>query len=332
LTFYKVVAKVMERVSPSHRDVHNYYQPADIVFEDAKSFISANTDSRWLLYTHLMEPHDPYFEHPNINGSGSEEYNGIAYGRAEHERPDVKDTEYLKDVYKQEIEFMDLEIGRMIDWLKQNDQYDNTAIVVISDHGEEFNEHGGFWHGTTLYDEVLHVPLIIKTPTNGPKGKRIPWQVRSIDVAPTITSLLGLEADSSWEGENLVVSTVAPPSEDQCAPHPLDRLAISENDFEGNILSSIRMNNFKYILANKDNPRGLPLEEMFRLLNDPIEKDNLALQEGEHCQQKHDARKLHLKAILGEVLKEAQQSAVRSDGVELDEATIERMRALGYME
>ncbi len=332
LTFYKVVAKVMERISPTHRTVHNYYQPADVVFEDGKSFISANADSRWILYTHLMEPHDPYFEHPNVNGSGNEEYNGVAYGRAEHEHPDVNDTEYLKDVYKQEIEFMDLEIGRMITWLKENGHYEDTAIIVISDHGEEFNEHGGFWHGTTLYDEVLHVPLIIKTPSNGPKGKRVPWQVRTIDIAPTITSMLGLEADSSWEGENLLISSDISAPEDQCAPHPLERLAISENDFEGNILSSIRMNNYKYILANKDNPRGLALEEMFNLLSDSAEKDNLAIQEGEHCQQKHADRKQRLKAILGEVLKEAQQSAVRSDGVELDEATIERMRALGYME
>ena len=104
LTFYKVVAKVLERLAPSHRTVHNYYQPADVVLSDAKAFISNNAESRWVLYAHLMEPHDPYFEHPIIDGSGSDDYNGVAYGRAEHEHPDPADTEYLKRVYKQEIE------------------------------------------------------------------------------------------------------------------------------------------------------------------------------------------------------------------------------------
>jgi arylsulfatase A-like enzyme len=333
LTFYKVVAKVMERLSPSHRVVHNYYQPAKVVLQDAKSFISANSQSRWMLYAHLMEPHDPYFEHPIIDGSGKEDYNGVAYGRAEHEQPDPSDTEYLKKVYKQEIEFLDLEIGRFVTWLKDNGHYDNSAIVVISDHGEEFNEHGGFWHGTTLYNEVLQVPLLIKTPKNHPKkAERIPWQVRSIDVAPTITSLLGLKADPSWEGEDLFSYSSLPVAKNDCESHPMERIAVAENDFEGNILSSIQMNNFKYILANKDNPRGLNEEELYNLIADSIEKNNLSNSDAEYCSQNNKERKERLKLILGELLKESQSTAVRSDGAELDEATIERMRALGYME
>ena len=90
---FAVVAKVKERLSPEHREVHNYYQPADVVFEDVKSFVEANDQSRWMMYAHIMEPHDPYFEHPSLTGSGPE-YNGVAYGRAEHEHPDPNDTEY----------------------------------------------------------------------------------------------------------------------------------------------------------------------------------------------------------------------------------------------
>ena len=65
LTFYKVVIKVMERLFPNaHREVSHYYQPASQVFSDAKDFISANKERPWMVYAHLMEPHDPYFEHP----------------------------------------------------------------------------------------------------------------------------------------------------------------------------------------------------------------------------------------------------------------------------
>lgn len=337
LTLYKVVAKVMERLSPTHRVVHNYYQPADVVLGDAKTFIENNKNSRWMIYAHLMEPHDPYFEHPIISGSGTEEYNGVAYGRAEHEHPDPKDTAYLLKVYKEEIEFLDLELGRFIDWLKANGQYDNSAIIVISDHGEEFGEHGGFWHGTTLYDEVLHVPLIIKTPKNYPKNVRVPWQVRSIDISPTIAQLMGLEADESWEGENLLQEQELKLAQaewkfDTCKTHELDRVAISENDFEGNILSSIRMENFKYILANQDNPRGLAPEELFALLDDAEEKNNLAEKDLETCGKNTKKQAEQLKTILRELLKEAQETAAQSTDGGLDEATIERMRKLGYME
>ena len=337
LTFYKVVAKVMERLSPSHRIVHNYYQPADVVLGDTKSFIENNKDSRWMIYAHLMEPHDPYFEHPIIDGSGTEEYNGVAYGRAEHEHPDPNDTEYLLKVYKDEIEFLDLEIGRFISWLKEQGQYENSAIIVISDHGEEFNEHGAFWHGTTLYDEVLHVPLIIKTPTSYPKDVRVPWQVRAIDLAPTITQLMGFDPDESWEGEDLLSKQELKIAQADwnfgtCKSHELDRVAISENDFEGNILSSIRMENFKYILANEDNPRGLAPEELFALLDDAGEMNNLAKENVEICGKNTEKQTKQLKNILREILKEAQSTAAQSTDGGLDEATIERMRKLGYME
>ena len=337
LTFYKVVAKVMERLSPTHRVVHNYYQPADVVLGDARAFINSNKDSRWMIYAHLMEPHDPYFEHPIVDGTGSEDYNGVAYGRAEHEHPDPADTEYLLKVYKDEIEFLDLELGRFITWLKEKGQYENTAIIVISDHGEEFNEHGGFWHGTTLYDEVLHVPLIIKTPKELPKNVRVPWQVRSIDIAPTITQLLGLDPAESWEGENLLDQQELRIAQtewkfDACKAHELDRVAISENDFEGNILSSIRMDNFKYILANEENPRGLAPEELFALLDDAGEKNNLADMDSEVCGKNTAKQSEQLKMILREILKEAQSTAAQSTDGGLDEATIERMRKLGYME
>ena len=337
LTFYKVVAKVMERLSPEHRTVSNYYQPADVVLGDAKSFISANKASRWMIYAHLMEPHDPYFEHPVIDGSGSEDYNGVAYGRAEHENPAPDEATYLRKVYKDEIEFLDIEVGRFISWLKENGQYENSAIVVISDHGEEFGEHGGFWHGTTLYDEVLHVPLIIKTPKASPKGVRVPWQVRSIDLAPTLTSLLGLDGDESWEGEDLLSApelriAQADWTFDACRAHELDRIAISENDFEGNILSSIRMDNFKYILANAENPRGLAPEELYALLDDSTEKMNLSGQAVDLCGKKSKAQAEQLKIVLREFLKEAQSTAAQSTDGGLDEATIERMRLLGYME
>jgi arylsulfatase A-like enzyme len=209
------------------------------------------------------------------------------------------------------------------------------VIFVIADHGEEFNEHGGFWHGTTLYDEVLHVPLLIKTAKDQPKNIRVPWQVRSIDLAPTITDIFGVEADASWEGETLL-SNVEQVEKfgnlEPCQVHPLERIAVSENDFEGNILSSIRMHNWKYILANEANPRGLGVEELYNLLADAQEKNNQVTVSSSNCYTDLPKQVQTWKMALGEMISIAQSSAAKSTAGELDEATIERMRALGYME
>ena len=92
------------------------------------------------------------------------------------------------------------------------------------------------------------------------------------------------------------------------------------------------MANFKYILANKDNPRGLKEQELYNLVVDKLEKTDLSETDAEYCTVNNKERRDRLQKILGELLKEAQSTAVRGDGAELDEATIERMKALGYME
>ena len=70
---------------------------------------------------------------------------------------------------------MDRALGPFIEWLKESGRYDRTTIVLTSDHGEEFYEHGGWWHGTALYGESTHVPLIIKLPEQELASKRVPW-------------------------------------------------------------------------------------------------------------------------------------------------------------
>jgi arylsulfatase A-like enzyme len=207
LTLYKVVHKLAERLGPKvgiGKEVGTFYQPAEVVLEDAKGFIEANKDSRFYLGVHLMEPHDPYFEHPYLMGQGDAEFNGKGYARAEHESPKADEAEYLAKVYDSEVRHLDKKLAPFFDWLKKAGLYDNTLIVLTADHGEEFGEHGGFWHGTTLYDEQIHIPLIVKLPKGDLAGTRVKWQSRAIDVAPTITATLGVKAGEGWMGEDLL--------------------------------------------------------------------------------------------------------------------------------
>ena len=202
LSMYQLVRKLREKVV-TYKKVEEFYQPAPTVLNTLQEYIEAQKGQKWFAFTHLMEPHDPYFERP---------YNGVGFGRAENEVPDhnqmVGDEpliDYLKRIYSQEITEMDKDFGAFIRWMKAEGIYDNTMIIVTSDHGEEFFEHGGWWHGTTLYEEQIRVPLIVKLPGQKWSGKRVPWQVRVIDVGPTIANEAGVSRTKQENGEFFTV-------------------------------------------------------------------------------------------------------------------------------
>src|SRR5207249_5016948 len=89
------------------------------------------------------------------------------------------------------IRFWDAELERLLDGLAALGVRDSTIVVVTADHGEEFQEHGKLTHGPDLYDELLHVPLVVVGP--GVSPGRVPEQVQGIDVFPTVPALLGLQ-------------------------------------------------------------------------------------------------------------------------------------------
>ena len=206
LTLYKVVHKLNERLFAGAKRVSDYYQPADKVFADTLAFIDANAESRWFAIAHVMEPHDPFFEHPDLDDEvdGSGMYNGVGFARAEVPEPDPSEAPYLERLYAHEVELLDQHLSELLEGLDSRGIYDDTVIVVVADHGEEFAEHGGFWHGTTLYEEQIRVPLIVKLAGNELAGTRVPFTSRNLDVAPTLASIVGLEAASSWQGGDLV--------------------------------------------------------------------------------------------------------------------------------
>jgi arylsulfatase A-like enzyme len=358
LTLYKVVQKLDERfIEKNHKVVERFYQPAEVVLGDAEAFVSANRGDRWGMFVHLMEPHDPYFEHPSIEGTGPQDYNGKGFSRAEIERPDPTQADYLKRVYGGEVRFLDRRLATFVDWLKNEGLYDDTLIVLTADHGEEFYEHGGWWHGTTLYDEETHIPILVKLPKNRLGGTRVPFTVRSIDIAPTIVAQLGLPPNDKWEGRDLLpdVETmtrevaaaavppppvdplappVAPPAPNPCAPyrHPLDRVVVAQEDFEGNVLSSIREGGYKYATANEGNPRGLPTTSLFDVVADPKELTNLAGGSEQTCDGKPvgDAATA-MKGTMEATISASASGASHADDAAIGDAQREALKALGYL-
>jgi len=256
-----------------------------------------------------MEPHDPYFVHP---------YNGEGYARVSMPNPDPSLAEKFKDVYCQEVRFFDEYYGKLLDKLRELGLYDNTMIVFTADHGEEFYEHGGWWHGTALYEEQIHVPLLVKLPGNEAAGTNVSGLIRTLDVPAMILRAAGvLYLPETWQG----IPFGLPPNEELMAKEIPG--VFSEEDFEGNVLASYRTGKWKLIKANEGNPRGLLTEELFDLESDPGELKNLGLAE------------VNILKSLGYALKESVKSAI-SSGVEREtkdiDREIEQLRKLGYVE
>jgi len=116
-----------------------------------------------------------------------------------------EDTAYLSDLYDGEIAYTDAELGRLLDALRQRGVLDRMLVVVFSDHGEEFAEHGEYQHDQ-LYRESLHVPLLVRLPGGRLGGTRVEGLASLVDVLPTLVELLALEGQQAPGGRSLVTA------------------------------------------------------------------------------------------------------------------------------
>lgn len=139
------------------------------VAEAAIDWLKAHRDERFLLYAHFFDPHDTYLRHRG----------GTDFGR----RP--------IDLYDGEIEYTDRWIGRLLDALETLGIADTTAVVFLSDHGEFFGEHGRRYHGGSVYEEVVAIPMIVRVP--GLPAGVSPCLASHVDLAPTVLNLVGLD-------------------------------------------------------------------------------------------------------------------------------------------
>jgi len=193
----------------------NFINSAELVFKAARSWLENNLDKDFFLFLHTYQIHSPYhspdpygrtFLYP---GSSFNEINVEHYvgGKGGIFRPlSIEERENIIDLYDGEIRYTDEAlIGPLIKWLKDKGIFDRMLIILTSDHGEEFYEHGAWVHGAHLYQESIRIPLIIKFPRGIFKGEKIDKIVRITDIAPTILEALNLEKaqPDSWDGRSL---------------------------------------------------------------------------------------------------------------------------------
>jgi arylsulfatase A-like enzyme len=208
----------------------------------------------FFLWVHLFDPHDPY------------------------DPPEPYKTRYAKEPYDGEIAYVDSVMGDFFKQLKASGLYDGALIALTADHGESLGAHGEDTHGIFLYDETIHVPLVIKLP--GQRGiqpsdvrPRIESRVELADILPTVLEDIGVDVPKQVQGLSLLKLMDPGPAGESAAEAWHDRGAYSQADY-GRIaygwssLQSLRSGKYLYIQA--------PRRELYDDGVDPKAEHNLA--------------------------------------------------------
>lgn len=205
----------------------------------AQSWLAQQGGGRWFLWVHYIDPHGRYVAHPGETQYGTEEL----------------------DLYDGELAYTDKHIGRLLEFLAKSPAYQRTIIIVTSDHGDAFNEHGFINHGQALYRELLHVPLIFYVPDIEPR--RVHGAVSPLDIFPTVADLAGIDiSDLAIEGESLVPQLFY-------GRDAADRVVFAETNLVEPQRAAIT-GAYKLILRVKSN-----VWELYDLRKDPWEKKNV---------------------------------------------------------
>jgi arylsulfatase A-like enzyme len=161
-------------------------------------------------FVHLFDVHDPYTPPAPYDTKFDADYSGPIDGRnvTSPDSPvradmDPRDLAHLVALYDGGIAWVDSEVGRLLAGLEERALLDDTLVMVVSDHGEEFFEHGGKTHRASLYRESVHVPWIVAWPGRVPEGSTLGGSSGLVDLAPTVCGLIGLSGPAGSTGRDL---------------------------------------------------------------------------------------------------------------------------------
>lgn len=281
------------------------------VSDGALAFLAANPSRPVFLFLHYFDPHFTYIEHSGFGFDPEPGYEGPVRDRVHarslirmRERLTPDDVREMQRIHDSEVAFVDHHLGRVFERLREQGRYDDALLVVTADHGEEFFEHGNLGHGRTLFDEQLHVPLIIKYP--GRQGRVVEGPVALLDVAPTLAAEAGLPLSGEERGRRLRDSGRDP-----------NRAVVSETERFGSY-RSVRMKGFKLIEDTQSRKRIL-----FDLADDPGELRDVAAAEPQRLRElEHSLEQWRV----------ANPRPEEIPGLSLSPAERERLRSLGYLE
>ena len=239
--------------------------------DKATKFLSEqakNPESQFFLYLHYFDPHYHYIHHPEFDRSSwysGQMRSNMDWKSIQAEAPSFSDDDlrYVKDLYDEEVDFTDLFIQKLVETLKSSPFAENTLLVITADHGEEFKNHGHMGHGNSLYEELVHVPLLLWAPKRVAPGRISTW-VSTYDITPTLSGMEPLAAAPEYTGRAL------PLTENEGAERDLFLSVHYKPKVAPQRIEAIVRRPYKFIRDFKANRA-----QLFNIENDPLERDNL---------------------------------------------------------
>jgi arylsulfatase A-like enzyme len=299
------------------------------------------------LYLHTVEPHDPWegtarprqtrfagtpAERDELNALVGEHRGLIAdslngrldeAGAARLDELDAIMTERLPDIldlYDGDVLRADRNFQTLLNALSERSRQRETIVVVLSDHGEELLDHGHWFHGQSLYQELVRVPLLMRLPGLAERGQRIAEPVRLIDVLPTLADAVGAEALPGWQGRSLLPLLRGEPSS---APEPILSMKISVDRPVGGELGDVETafwNGGEKLIVHHDHQSA----SLFDLQDDPSERSDLW--------EQRRGRGRELLAEVQRLLGGLPSLGIVDGGRPLDADKLEHLIELGYVD
>jgi arylsulfatase A-like enzyme len=295
---------------------------ADRVTEHARAWLALKRRPPFFLWVHYLDPHAPY-DSPDAPEALRREYPSewetgrtYWYETMVDAKPEeqARFAEYCRKAYAEEVRYADRWVGELLADLKRRGLYDEAAIAITSDHGEELFEHGGFEHGHSMHAEVLHVPLLVKWPKGTAADRTIAQTVSLESLGPTLLELAGV---STGQG----VSAAALPRQEAGGGAG----AYSEAMLYGPDQSALTTDDYKVIYHLPTEEAGESFEVYDRRA-DPGERHDLAA-EGVAMGESERLRRMTEAAMAAR----AEQGAGEAPKVELNETAKRRLKSLGYL-
>jgi arylsulfatase A-like enzyme/Flp pilus assembly protein TadD len=261
----------------------------DDVSRLACTWLDAHKSDRSFLFLHFFDPHTPY------------------------EPPEPFAATYSDNLYAGEIAYVDRCIGRVVDKLKELGLFDETLIIITSDHGEMLGEHGEAEHSYFVYESAIKVPLIFKLPRRS-RHIEVDDTVGLVDILPTVCGLLGIDPPAQVQGKDL-----SPYCRKNAGPRQQRNLyteSLTPTKVGCSSLLGIIRGNWKYIQTTRP--------ELYDIAKDPGETNNLVAKESKRARFLAE----HLKLILTE---QVRNSSGGNSEIALDDESKKRLESLGYI-
>ena len=274
------------RLDEAHLD--QMERRGDLVMDEALRWLKVIPRQPFFLWVHLYDPHDPYTP------------------------PEPYASRYRGRPYDGEIAFADVQVGRLVTYLKQRAVFDRSLIVLASDHGEALGEHGERTHGFFIYNSTLHVPLLMKFPGVAPR--EVADEVSLVDVMPTLLQALKIPIPSTVQGRSLLALVLGRPAAGPSNLYAESYLPLLH--FRWNQLRSFQSRGMKYIDA--------PRPELYDTRTDPKELKNLYQARRAFGHEMRDR-------LYGLIRRFTPTTGAGTEKELTDPALLERLRSLGYV-